>query len=280
VKKILVPCDFSEQAINAFRFALSMEVESKTEIHLLHVIDLPVLYDTVLMPALSFEQENFQDLKENAEQKCEQIVHKYPADSKVKSKVAFGPVYRMIVEYIAQHEIDLVVMGTRGVTGIREIFIGSNTEKVVRASHVPVIAVKNYVKPGGIKDIVFPNTVVSDSQEDLVMKVKALQHSLHATLHIVWINTPLNFKKDTETREQLERFAKRYMLRDYTINVFNDMEEEAGIINFTHLIDADLIALGTHGRKGIARIINGSIAEDLVNHVDRAVWTYSMKNEA
>lgn len=277
VKKILVPCDFSEQAINAFRFALHLEVESKTEVHLVHVIDLPVLYDTVLMPALSFEQEKFQDLKRNAEQKCEQLIHKHPAAIKVKSKVEFGPTYRTIVEYIAQHEIDLVVMGTRGITGIREIFIGSNTEKVVRASQVPVIAVKNYIKPGRIKDIVFPNTVAADSQEDLVMRVKALQHSLQATLHVVWINTPLNFRKDTESREQLEHFAKRYMLRDYTINIFNDMEEEAGIINFTHLIHADLIALGTHGRKGIARIINGSIAEDLVNHVDLPVWTYSMK---
>jgi nucleotide-binding universal stress UspA family protein len=52
MKKIIVPCDFSEQAVSAFRVALDIATESKGEVHLIHIIELPVMHDTVLMPVL------------------------------------------------------------------------------------------------------------------------------------------------------------------------------------------------------------------------------------
>ena len=281
MKKILVPFDFSEQATDAFRFALQIAKQSKSEVHLLHVVELPVLYDTVLMPALSFEEENLQDMRKNAGLKLERLVKKYSSSEvSLETKIELGYTSDTILDYVDKNEIDQVVMGTKGAKGLREILIGSNTEKIVRASKIPVIAVKKFVHPRQIKNIVFPNTLETDSHEDLVMKVKALQHSLGATLHIVWINTPLNFKQDLVTREHLNHFAKRYMIKDYSLNIFNDAEEEAGIINFTHSIDADMIALGTHGRKGLPHILSGSLAENLVNHIDRPVWTYTIKKES
>jgi nucleotide-binding universal stress UspA family protein len=280
VKRILVPCDFSIQSLNAFRFAIQLEKASKAEVHMLHVVELPILHDTVLMPVLSFEEDKLQDLRKNAESKFDQVVKKNAASEvRIKTKVEFGAPSRMILDYINKNDIDLVVMGTKGVTGMREIFIGSNTEKIVRASGVPVIAVKDDVRPREIRNIVFPNTIESDSHEDLVTRIKVLQHSLNAKLHIVYVNTPLNFKQDTVTRENLGRFVKRFMLKDCTVNIFNDMEEEAGIINFTRMIDADMIAIGTHGRKGLAYLLSGSLAEDLVNHSKLPIWTYSIKKE-
>lgn len=279
VKRILVPCDFSEQSLNALKFAIQLERTSKAEIHLLYVIDLPILYDTLLMPTLYFEEERFLDLRKNAEFRLEHIVKKYSSELKLHAKVEFGSPSKKILDYITSHSIDLVVMGTKGATGMREIFVGSNTEKIVRASGVPVIAIKDDVRPRQIKNIVFPNTVESDSHEDLVMKIKDLQHSLNAHLHIVYINTPLNFRQDIVTRENLTHFAKRYMLKDCTTSVFNDMVEESGIINFTRMIDADMIAVGTHGRKGLAHLLSGSLAEDLVNHTKLPIWTYTIRKQ-
>jgi K+-sensing histidine kinase KdpD len=125
---------------------------------------------------------------------------------------------------------------------------------------------------------VFPNTLDTQDQEDLVMKVKALQNFFKAHLHLVWINTPLNFASDTVTSHRLEAFAKRFMLKDYTVSVFNHTDEERGILEFTNSIKGDLIAMGTHGRKGISHLVNGSLAEDVVNHNRGMVWTYSMKS--
>jgi nucleotide-binding universal stress UspA family protein len=277
MKKILVPCDFSKPAINAFRFALDVAAESKGVVHLVNVIELPIMHDTVLMPVLNFEAQLFEDLRENAETRFKKITDLYKNENvKVIVRTVFGSVSLMIQDYIKKESIDVVVMGSNGATGAREFFIGSNAEKMVRKSPVPVLVIKDYYK-GPIKNIVFPNTLDTEEQEDLVMKVKALQSFFKAHLHLVWINTPLNFTSDTHTNERLEAFAKRFMLKDYTISVFNHTDEERGILEFTSLVKGDLIAIGTHGRTGIAHLVTGSLAEDIVNHYKGLVWTYSLQ---
>jgi nucleotide-binding universal stress UspA family protein len=277
MQNILVPCDFSKPATNAYRFALDIAAQSKGTVHLLYVIELPVLHDTMLMPVLNFEAQFLTDMEKHAEKRFAKITEKYEAAKvKVVTKTAFGSVSLMIRDYIEKKSIDLVVMGSHGATGARELFIGSNAEKMVRRSTVPVFVIKDYYK-GPIKNIVFPNTLDTEKQEDLVMKVKALQNFFKAKLHLVWINTPLNFTSDSVTTKRLEAFAKRFMLKDYTIHVYNQTDEERGILEFSASVNGDLIAIGTHGRKGIAHLVNGSLAEDVVNHSKGLVWTYSME---
>jgi nucleotide-binding universal stress UspA family protein len=278
MKKILVPCDFSKPAISAFRFALGIAAQSKGAVHLLNIVELPVLHDTVMMPVLNFEAELLKELKEKAEKSFSKLTTKYGVEGvKVVGEVVFGPVSREIIEYAKSAEIDLIVMGSHGASGLREFVVGSNAEKIVRNSPVPVLVVKDYSK-GSIKNIVFPNTLETEDQEELTMKVKALQNFFKAHLHVVWINTPLNFTSDTETTKRLEAFAKRFMLKDYTIHVFNARDEEKGILEFTMKVNGDIIAMATHGRKGVSHLLNGSLAEDVVNHTKGLVWTYSLKN--
>ncbi|MFN3841195.1 MAG: universal stress protein [Cyclobacteriaceae bacterium] len=277
MKKILVPCDFSEQAINALRFAVDVAEQSGGEVHLVHVIELPVMHDSVLMPVMSFEEALLKELRQKAEKEFKKLTSKYGAGINVISQVIFGTPSRLITDYVTDSGIDLVVMGTKGASGIKEVVIGSNAEKVVRRSPVPVIAIKKYVKASSIKNIVFPNTLDTETQEDLVMKVKALQNFFKAKIHIVWINTPTNFTPDRITSERLHTFARRFMFKDFTISIYNDPFEESGIINYAHSINADMIAMGTRGRKGLAHILSGSVAEDVVNHVDCPIWTYALK---
>lgn len=279
MKKILVPCDFSKQAINAFRMALDIAQQSKGVVHLLNVVEIPVVTDPVAMPAMSFEVTLLKDLTERAEREFEKILQKYNTKGiKVVTNVQFGGVCGIILEYTKDNKIDLVLMGSHGATGLRELLMGSNAEKIVRKSPVPVFIVKNYYK-GPIKNIVFPNALDLEGQDDLISKIKGLQNFFKARLHIVWINTPVNFMSDLATSEKLDAFVKRYGLRDCTTNIFNHLNEEEGILQFRDTIKGDMIAMGTHGRKGIAHIVNGSLAEDVVNHTDRLVWTYSLNNE-
>lgn len=280
MKRILVPCDFSTPAINAFRFALDLVGQSKGVVHVLHVIELPVLHDTVLMPVLNFEVEFFKEMRVKAEVHFNKLNKKYnPSGQKVVFEIQFGGVHRMVQDYARDRSIDLIVIGSHGATGLRELFLGSNAEKAVRYSSVPVFVVKDYHKRP-IKNIVFPNTLEADSQEELIQQVKLLQNFFKAQLHIVWINTPLNFESDAVSRERLEQFAKRFMFRNYTINIYNHTDEEKGIIAFADSVKGDLIAMGTHGRTGISHLLNGSLAEDIVNHNTGLVWTYSIKNSA
>lgn len=279
MKKILVPCDFSKPAINAFRFALDIATQSKGTVHLLNVLELPVINDPVIMPVMTFEQDFLKDLKQKAVTQFNKLTSKYNAGNvKVTTTVEYGSPARTIVDYANDNSIDLIVMGSHGASGFREFFVGSNAEKVVRHASMPVLVTKDYYK-GPIKNIVFPHTLETEDLQDFTLRVKALQAFFKAKIHIVYINTPTNFTSDTITYERLKEFSKRFMFRDYTLNVFNHTFEENGIHEFTKNIKGDLIAMGTHGRKGLSHLVNGSLAEDVVNHSECPIWTYNFKQE-
>jgi nucleotide-binding universal stress UspA family protein len=280
MKKILVPCDFSVQARQAFHTALAIAEADPGEVHLLHVIEIPVLQDPLLLPVPAFEEGLFGELESKAREQFSRMAATAPAGVNVETKVLYGVTASMIRHYIREFDITMVVMGTRGSTGIRELFVGSNTEKVVRQSPVPVMVVRNEVEHDQIKDIVFPNSLDLEKQEDLVQHVKVIQAFYGAKLHIVWINTPSNFVSDKQTKQRMKAFVNRFMIDNYTLNIYNDIYEEMGIVNFAHEIKAGMLAMGTHGRRGLAHFFAGSVTEDVVNHIDLPIWTYTMNQHA
>jgi K+-sensing histidine kinase KdpD len=164
------------------------------------------------------------------------------------------------------------VMGTHGASGIKEFTLGSNTEKIVRSCKVPVIAVKKNAKTVAIKNIIFP-TNLKVANKNLLASIKELQSLLKARLHILYVNTPANFTRDHSTEEQLLGFARVNQFKNCSIHIYNDIDEESGIINFSSRFKNRMIAMSTHGRKGINHLLNGSIAEDVVNHIDCPIWT-------
>lgn len=274
MKRILVPCDFSEPAVQAFKFAVEIARKSMGVVHLLHVVELPVLYDSAAV--LSFEQAYMTDRRKQVEKDFGKMKLKWAKDLPVvvKTHIEYGNAVAVIRRMIEETKAELVILGTHGAKGIREFTIGSNTEKIVRSSSVPVLSIKKAVKE--IKHIVYPAIPEMDLEE-ITMEVKQLQAFFDATVHVLYINTPARFKTDRMTKQALKDFAKRYMLKNYTLNVFNDISEEAGIANFSKEVKADLIAMRTHGRRGISHLASGSIAEDVVNHIDCAIWTYKVE---
>ncbi len=276
MKRILVPCDFSDPAVQAFKFAVDIAKESRGEVILLNVVELPVMHESVLMPTLSFEEAFIKDMKAHAEKNFAKMKDKWAKEGpKVTSVVEFGGATPTIRDFVKDNKIDLMVMGTHGASGLKEFFVGSNTEKIVRTSEVPVIAIKGPVKISSIKNIVFPNTMGTE-QEELTLKVKALQNFFNATLHVLYVNTPSSFRRDIEVKKEMKAFAKRFMLKDYTLTIFNDYSEEEGLRNFVADTKADMVAMSTHGRRGINHLMSGSIAEDVVNHLTCPIWTYKI----
>jgi nucleotide-binding universal stress UspA family protein len=213
MKKILVPCDFSDSAVQAFKFAVDIATQSKGEIILLNVIELPVMHDTVLMPTLSYEEAFLKDMKENVEKNFDKMKSKWSNDNiKLSTFIEYGPTTTVISRFVEEQKVDLIVMGTKGASGLKEFVVGSNTEKIVRWSPVPVIAIKKTVHQA-VKNIVFPNSL-GDDQEDLIKRVKELQAFFKATLHLVYFNTPVNFRRDGEVKPLLKSFASRFALTD------------------------------------------------------------------
>ena len=277
MKKILVPCDFSESAIQAYEFAMNLAAQSNAEVFVLKVIDLPFIYETSLGTTPEyFDPGIFKDLEEDAKKKFEELKSKHPQKEMVTFTAIRGAVTFTINQFAQDHQIDLIVMGTTGACGLKEYWIGSNTEKVVRFSHAPVLAVRKSFDVSEIKNIVFPTTLHLD-QNDLVSQIKDLQLFFSAKLHLLLVNTPNNMLRTKDEIDLMEEFAKHYKLSNYTLSTRNDFNEHDGIINFAHEIKADMIAMGTHGRKGLAHLFMGSVTEDLVNHVDCPIWSYLVK---
>jgi len=266
MKQILVPCDFSQPAINAYHQALNIAQKSSGAVHLLYVVDehLPKENANNNETYLSKIENQFKSLIDG--NKFENIECKFD--------IRHGAISDIIQEYIRENNIDLVIMGSTGASGLKEVFIGSNAEKVVRQSQVPVLIVKNYYGQP-IRKIVFPNTL--EHQEDLVTKVKELQDLFKAKLCLVYINTQFGLASKSSIHDHLQQFVARYMLKNYSISVYDHLSIEKGIIEFTKMINGDLIALGTHGHEGLVHLVKGSIAEDIVNHAERPIWTYRMK---
>ncbi|REG77602.1 universal stress protein [Algoriphagus antarcticus] len=278
MKKILVPCDFSDSAIQAFKFALQIAKQSKGEIILLHVVEPPFLRGTMLVPPLYFEENFLNDMTVSAEKNFEELKSKWANEGiKIHTLVEHGPTTKTINRIAEENKADLIVMGTQGATGFKEFLVGSNTEKVVRFSSLPVLAIRKSLELSRIKNIVFPTTL-DPKQNKLLSHIRELQNFFSAKLHLLLVNTPHNMKRTSDEKVMMEEYAKEFDLQNYTINTRNDFYESDSIINFTNEIQADMIAMGTHSRKGLAHLFSGSMTEDVVNRMDCPIWTYSIKD--
>jgi nucleotide-binding universal stress UspA family protein len=279
MKKILVPTDFSKPAMLAAEVAADIAKKANAELTLLHVVEEAVGNSLNVEGQVAadgnWEEKIFtMKLIEKGKKQLTKLVEDPKFEGvRVKQELRIGSPYHGMNAIITDRKVDLVVMGTAGHSDLEHMIIGSNTEKIVRMSHCPVLTV--HAKPASkeFKDIVYATSM--DKDEEIFSRIlRATQKLYDSTLHLVRINTPGNFQRDAVVKKYMQDFAKKLQLKNFTVNVFNDVSEEEGIIYFADSINADLIAMATHGRTGFAHVLAGSIAEDVVSHSKRPVLTF------
>lgn len=281
MKRILVPCDFSAAAKHAFQFAVEMAAACNGHVFVLKVMQVPHVFangmpgqpymaiDPIPMidEWIAYSEKEFEKMKMKTGR---------PSGS-VELLLETGYINDVIHDVITREKIDLVIMGTDGASGFKEFFIGSHTEKIVRSSPVPVMAVHGPFHLDWVKNIVFPTSMELD-QKPLVEQVKSLQTLFGAVVHLLYVNGfPFTLESDEEAERKLEDYALFYGLKDYTIHVSRGLNIQEGILKYARRIPNSIIAMGTHGHKGLAHITEGSLAEDVVNHLAEPVWTYVMQ---
>ena len=282
MKRILVPTDFSKTSLIALEVACEIAKKGGAEVIALHVVE-EAGSDSFRVTG-EVPQKNFEDrlytfkLLEKSKKQLEKLVldPKY-ASIKLDGELRLGNAFHGMNAIITEQKVDLVVMGTQGHSRLQEMIIGSNTEKVVRHSKVPVLSVHKKPSKVNFKNIVYA-TAMSKDEEKFSKVVKAAQDMYNSKIHLVRINTPGDFQRDRVAKDYMEKYAKKLGLKNYTINVYNDITEEEGIIYFADSINADMIAMATHGRTGFAHVLAGSIAEEVVSHAKRPVLTFVTKN--
>ncbi|SKB47201.1 Nucleotide-binding universal stress protein, UspA family [Salegentibacter holothuriorum] len=276
MKKILVPTDFSDTAEHALKIAAHLAKKHQSEIYLLHMLELPMqLIDPV-------GGGNSQNLPESlffmklAHQRFTKLMAKpFLKDIKVHETVMFHQAFNGIMEVSEEYKCDIIIMGSHGASGFKEMFIGSNTEKVVRSSNIPVLVIKNEHEKFEIENFIFATDADTNDKRTLEAAYD-FSKLTEAKFHILFINTPNNFITSTEVRKRIENFVSNTKVKDFKIHIYNDISVEKGILSFALKKQKTLIGIGTHGHKGLAHFFNGSISEDLVNHANMPVVTFKI----
>lgn len=215
----------------------------------------------------------FRELIEQRKIELEQLKTKFSSPSyHLDTMVQVGNVIREISTAIRDKKPDLLVMGSSGTSGWEKFWIGSTTEKMVRNAPCPVITIKGETDPSQLKKVVFAASF-DELDVALAARIKNMQQVFNAQFFFVSINTPGNFLTSRTAQHKLDKFIHRFKFEQVQTEIYNSLSEEAGILEFADDIGADLIAMATHGRTGILHLLTGSIAEDVVNHSKRPVWT-------
>jgi universal stress protein A len=142
LSRILLPTDFSERAAEATKYACALAEQFGAELHVIHVVPNPdiAMFDFGISPELG---ERILHAKESAEKELNRYVDPSWAEGRtVVTKVLEGPAFVEIIRYARENDVDLVVLGTHGRTGLAHVLLGSVAEKVVRKAPCPVLTVR------------------------------------------------------------------------------------------------------------------------------------------
>jgi len=278
MKKILVPVDFSQHSEYALEVAASIAKKQNAEIVALHMMGLTDAVVTRNQSREVFEAMYYMRL---AETRFAEFLDKdYLEGITVTDTVHNYTNFSEINDVAKEMKIDLIIMGSHGTTGLKEVFVGSNTEKVVRTSEIPVLVIKHQATEFNPQLGIFACDFLVNSIAPY-KKAKRMFDLLEIKMQPLYINLAGDFRNTREIEKRILHFmneAKEPNPFECLNNVvqYNDYSVEAGIFAYSQLTGADIIALPTQGRQGLAHFFSGSIGEDVVNHSDLPVMTFKV----
>lgn len=277
MKKIIVPIDFSEHSEYALEAAANLAQKYDAELLVLHMLELSNAILTADSSALNEEAVFYLKL---AEQKFETFLDKpYLENVNVTPIVKHFKVWSEINDVANEHDANLIIMGSHGASGVKEVLVGSNTEKVVRHADIPVLVIKHNPILFDFENGVFASDFSDDSVEPY-LKARTTFEKLGAKMHLVYVNSPDgNFRSSSEIDKKVSDFLRKAdgdLENLPSVSVVSDYSIEKGILNFANVIGADVIAVATNGRKGLAHFFEGSISEDIANHSTLPVMTFKI----
>ncbi|MGC1205470.1 MAG: universal stress protein [Flavobacteriaceae bacterium] len=277
MKKIIVPIDFSEHSEYALKTAAKLATKNNAELIVLHMLEMS---DIMLSASDGLQNQKAVFFMKLAEQKFEKFLDQdFLKDVNVTPIIKHFKVFSEVNDVAKKHNADLVVMGSHGTSGVMEFFVGSNTERVVRNSEIPVLVVKNNVSQINFDVVTFACDFSKESIPSYKKAVKMFEKT-GSKMYLVYVNLPNDrFKSSLEIEKRVVDFlieADGNIDRMEDVNYVSDYTIEDGILNFSNKIGADIIAIPTHGKKGLAHFFEGSVGEDVANHATLPVITFKI----
>lgn len=285
VRTILVATDFSPTAAAAGRWAAALARMHEAKVVIVHALAPPIppagSPDFVALPP-DYELH----VRQAAEQRLGAAADEIASTGlPTTSDLLIGPPASTVLEAATKHRADVIVVGTRGLTGFRHLLLGSTAERIVHGAKMPVLVV-HPDDPGAsrpIRKVLVP----TDFSEDAALAVRAAQrilraaepgarllllHAYHLPVEFTALGTmPVTPTLFADAQEQalkhLEELAKPLRGQGLTVEtIAREGYAPAVVEEVARAESIDLIAMGTHGRSGLQRLLLGSTAERVVQH--------------
>jgi len=272
IKNILVPLDFSDTSEIALTEAIKLAGLFKANVFLIHVVEylnefngyfysvVPEIQTSIPL-LLEFEQ----TVEKKMEETKERIQKKYGI--KVEVTVTSGQVHSEIIRFSEKEKVDLIIMGTHGVSGYKELFMGSNAQRVVTLSDVPVLTIQNEINKTGFKNILIPIDNSLHSREKVNMAL-LIADIFGSTIHIIGLpdsEEELDLNKITIKLESVEKIISSDKL-PYKTTIVHGKNLAMDAIKYADENNCDLIVINTGHESKLTGIFLGAFAQQIVNH--------------
>jgi nucleotide-binding universal stress UspA family protein len=267
IKKILVPTDFSETGLLALEHATFMASLFKAQLYLLHVIEAFEYMNNIYEPqVMAKDTEGVHDI---VKEKLEKLAAKITKEKGINIKILVesGRPSSGIAEAVKENNIDLILMGTHGVNGFEEYFIGSNAHKVVNISPCPVITVQTQAKKMGFRNIVMPIDNSLHSRQK-VNYVSALASKYGSKVHILGL---LNSEEKIEEKKiNIKLDSVENVIKKTGVPYIRKLKKGKNIametMEYSNKVKADLIVIMTDHESNLTGMFLGSLSKQIVNH--------------
>ena len=267
IKRIIVPTDFSEYSDCAVKIAGIIAQKTGAEVHLVHII-----YSPANWVGIPLQEEFLYKETKSLRGKVLAMLDDYSRLEDLKDiKTVDSHIYvnedkKDILTHADNLNADLIVLGAHGNNKMGELLAGSITRKIVRLAKCPVITA-----PGKLTKFDLKNIVITSDFSDKSLKsyhsILEIASLFESQVSLVWVDTNLSEDEDDPEMyvENIKEAIQHYYKGISRLDVLQNDKIEETILQYAKDNNADLIAMATHGRKGLSRLIMGSLSENLVN---------------
>ncbi len=265
INRILIPVDLSPNSLLALEHASFMAKLFKADLILAHVMETK----TLKLDLGSFTKGDKKNAEEVITQKLNNLALelKIKTGCKVSSILKSGKISKGIAEATAEGKADIIVMGTHGISGFEEFFMGSNAFRVVTEAKVPVITVQTHSSKIGFNNILCPVDSSSASLEK-ARYVAVMAKKYNSKVHILGILSVDDDDAALKLDKKLEQFEK--YLKKNEIKFTMEMVEGANLASITlkqaKKNKSDLIVIMTEQEENMTGFFLGPYAQQVVNH--------------
>ncbi len=276
IKKILVPVDFTETSENALAEAMTLAKRLKSEVFLLHVVETNGYYSAVF-PESNIILPSFAELKKAVKQKMNSMQEKMAKKYGISPHafVINGHIATEIISFSKKKKIDFIVMGTHGADGYKELFIGSNAQRVVTLSNIPVITIQDKKIKAGFKNLLIPIDNSLHSREKVNMAM-LFAEAYKSRIHLVGLPSSNDEQEVSDIKIKLASIEKIVSAKNmsYKTSIIHGKNLAKTAIKYAEENNNDLIVINTGHESKLTGIFMGAFAQQIVNHAKAPVLSF------